>query len=173
MELNITDIKAQSLTALKAIATRFNIVPTGDRRLKSTWISAIVTAAQEIAVETVEGAVQTAQEIVTYDNAVVAAHAINAVTRKVAKFSLKAVWSILLVSLALAVLAVEAYQDRRRVLVKIRMGVSYRVTRLKNGLHDRYQYLEMLGRLIFRVKLVQPVIDRRDRIRLVLQTAIN
>ncbi len=167
--INLADIQGQSLTALKSFAQTHGIIPTGDRRLKSTWIVAI----QEIASETIEGAVKTIQSIATYDNAVATANAVNVITRKSANFTIKAAWSVLLVSLALAMLAVEAYQDRRRVVVKIRMGVSYRVTRLKNGLHDRYQYLEMLGRLIFRVKLVQPVLDRRDRIRSVLQTAIN
>ena len=159
--MNLSTISTATIANLKSFARANNLLPTGDLRLKSTWLEVVqtfLTAAQEIAQETIEGAVQLVQEIATYDNA-----------RRVAKFTLKAMWSVFLVSIALVMLLVEAFQNRQKVMLIIREGVENRVKRLVL----RYRHLELVGRLALKFTIVQPVLYRRDRVRLIIRNAIS
>jgi len=159
--MNLSTISTATIANLKSFARANNLLPTGDLRLKSTWLEVVqtfLTAAQE-----------TFQEIATYDNAVIAANTLNVVIRRGAKFTLKAAWSILLVSIALVMLLVEAFQNRQKVMLIIREGVENRVKRLVL----RYRHLELVGRLALKFTIVQPVLYRRDRVRLIIRTAIS
>jgi len=159
--MNLSTISTATIANLKSFARANNLLPTGDLRLKSTWLEVVqtfLTAAQEAF-----------QEIATYDNAVIAANTLNVVIRRGAKFPLKAAWSILLVSIALVMLLVEAFQNRQKVMLIIREGVENRVKRLVL----RYRHLELVGRLALKFTIVQPVLYRRDRVRLIIRTAIS
>ena len=159
--MNLSTISTATIGNLKSFARANNLLPTGDLRLKSTWLEVVqtfLTAAQEIA-----------QEAFTYDHAVQAANTLNVVTRRVVKFTLKAMWSIFLVSIALVMLLVEAFQNRQKVMLIIREGVENRVKRLVL----RYRHLELVGRLALKFTIVQPVLYRRDRVRLIIRTAIS
>jgi len=159
--MNLSTISTATIANLKSFARANNLLPTGDLRLKSTWLEVVqtfLTAAQE-----------TFQEIATYDNAVIAANTLNVVIRRGAKFTLKAAWSILLVSIALVMLLVEAFQNRQKVMLIIREGVENRVKRLVL----RYRHLELVGRLALKFTIVQPVLYRRDRVRLIIRNAIS
>ena len=123
----------------------------------------------DIKSQTTAIAVQTFQETFTYDRAVIAANTLNVITRRVVKFTLKAMWSIFLVSIALVMLLVEASQNRQKVMLIIREGVESRVKRLVL----RYRHLELVGRLALKFTIVQPVLYRRDRVRLIIRTAIS
>jgi len=123
----------------------------------------------DIKSQTTAIAVQTFQEIATYDNAVQAANTLNVVIRRGAKFTLKSLWSVFLVSIALVMLLVEASQNRQKVMLIIREGVENRVKRLVL----RYRHLELVGRLALKFTIVQPVLYRRDRVRLIIRTAIS
>ena len=159
--MNLSTISTATIANLKSFARANNLLPTGDLRLKSTWLEVVqtfLTAAQEAF-----------QEIATYDNAVQAANKLNVVIRRGAKFTLKAAWSILLVSIALVMLLVEAFQNRQKVMLIIREGVENRVKRLVL----RYRHLELVGRLALKFTIVQPVLYRRDRVRLIIRNAIS
>ena len=159
--MNLSTISTATIANLKSFARANNLLPTGDLRLKSTWLEVVqtfLTAAQEAF-----------QEIATYDNAVIAANTVNVVIRRGAKFPLKAAWSILLVSIALVMLLVEAFQNRQKVMLIIREGVENRVKRLVL----RYRHLELVGRLALKFTIVQPVLYRRDRVRLIIRNAIS
>jgi len=159
--MNLSTISTATIANLKSFARANNLLPTGDLRLKSTWLEVVqtfLTAAQEIA-----------QEAFTYDHAVIAANTLNVVIRRVAKFTLKTLWSVFLVSIALVMLLVEAFQNRQKVMLIIREGVENRVKRLVL----RYRHLELVGRLALKFTIVQPVLYRRDRVRLIIRTAIS
>ena len=160
--MNLSTISTATLSTLKSFARANNLLPTGDLRFKSTWLEVVqtfLTAAQEIAQETIEGAVQLAQETFTYDNAVIAANTLNVVTRKSLKFTLKAMWNILLVSIALTCIAVDLWQDR----VETKAFLAQVLCHVKTKVKDRWIIWAEMGDAIVQVYVTEPVNQMRDR----------
>ena len=165
--MNLLTISTASIATLKSFARANNLLPTGDLRLKSTWLEVVqtfLTAAQEIAQETVEGAVQLAQEIATYDNAVIAANTVNVITRRVVKFTLKAVWSVFLVSIALSCIALDLWQNRAETKAFLVQVMAHAKTKAIAKVKDRWVIWAETGDAIVQLHIIEPVNEMRDRI---------
>jgi len=165
--MNLSTISTASIATLKSFARANNLLPTGDLRLKSTWLEVVqtfLTAAQEIAQETVEGAVQLAQEIATYDNAVIAANTVNVITRRVVKFTLKAVWSVFLVSIALSCIALDLWQNRAETKAFLVQVMAHAKTKAIAKVKDRWVIWAETGDAIVQLHITEPVNEMRDRI---------
>jgi len=157
------NLSTLTLTQLKATAAKYAIQVDGDKRLRSTWENAIESAAEFIAAQVdavKDAAIELAQEVFTYDNAVIAANTVNVITRKSLKFTLKAVWSILLVSIALTCIAIDLWQDRaetKAFLVQV-------LSRAKTKVKDRWTIWTEMGDAIVQLYVTEPVAEMRDRL---------
>lgn len=108
------NLSTLTLTQLKAAAAKYALQVDGDKRLRSTWENAIESAGEFIAAQVdavKDAAIELAQETLTYDNAVIAANTVNVITRKSLKFTLKAMWSILLITIALGMSAADTWHQ--------------------------------------------------------------
>ena len=108
---------------------------------------------------------QKAQEVFTYDNAVIVAHTVNAITRKSLKFTLKAAWSILLVSIALTCIAIDFWQDR----AETKAFLSQVLTHVKAKVRDRWTIWTEMGEAIVQLYIAEPVDEMRDRLLLLFE----
>ena len=165
--MNLSTISTAKLSEIKDFCRLNNLEVLGDLRHRQTWIDAarsFLTAAQEIAQETVEGAVQLAQEIVTYDNAVIAANTIKVITRKSIKFTLKAVWSVFLVSIALSCIALDLWQDRAETKAFLVQVMAHAKTKAIAKVKDRWVIWAETGDAIVQLHITEPVNEMRDRI---------
>ena len=156
------NLSTLTITQLKATAAKYALQVDGDKRLRSTWENAIESAGEFIAaqVDAVKDAtIELAQKTFTYDNAVIAANTLNAVTRKSIKFTLKAVWGILLVSISLTCIAVDLWQDR----VETKAFLAQVLSRVKNKVKDRWIIWTEMGDAIVQVYVAEPVNQMRDR----------
>lgn len=197
MQLN--ELTTAKLAQIKAFCRANNIEILGDLRHKQTWIDAaqaFLTATAEqvkesaialrqeaitLAQETVEGAIECVREVVTYDNAVIVANATNAWTRKALKFLAMTVWNTFLVSIALAMLAIDAYRDRQRVKAdllaycKVRLNIKTSVKSLSERFRwfvwYKYLFLRFHGDMTLRSNVVTPILNHRDRIRSMARAA--
>ena len=150
--MNLSTISTATIANLKSFARANNLLPTGDLRLKSTWLEVVqtfLTAAQEVA-----------QEIATYDNAVIAANTVNVITRKSLKFTLKAVWGVLLVSIALVCIVIDLWQDR----AETKAFLSQVLTHAKTKVKDRWTIWTEMGDAIVQLYVTEPVAEMRDRL---------
>lgn len=156
------NLSTLTLTQLKATAAKYALQVDGDKRLRSTWENAIESAGEFIAAQVdavKDAAIELAQKTFTYDNAVIAANTVNVVTRKSLKFTLKAMWNILLVSIALTCIAVDLWQDRaetKAFLVQV-------LSRAKNKVKDRGIIWTEMGDAIVQMTVTEPVNQMRDR----------
>ena len=169
------NLSTLTLTQLKAAAAKYALQVDGDKRLRSTWENAIESASEFIAskVDAVkDAAIELAQETLTYDNAVIAANTVNVVTRKSLKFTLKAVWSILLITIALGMLAIESYKNRQQIGLTIRTDATARINLWKHQARYQYAFLRTYGHSVFRRNVVKPVLSRRDQIRETMKSAL-
>lgn len=161
------NLSTLTLTQLKAAAAKYALQVDGDKRLRSTWEQAIESASEFIAAQ-----VDAVKDALTYDNAVLAANTVNFVTRKSLKFTLKAVWSVFLVSIALVMLAIEAYKNRQQIGLTIRTDATARLNLWKHQSRYQYAFLRTYGRSVFRRNVVKPVLSRRDQIRETMKSAL-
>ena len=165
--MNLSTISTASIATLKSFARANNLLPTGDLRLKSTCLEVVqtfLTAAQEIAQETIEGAVQLAQEIATYDNAVIAANTVNVITRKSIKFTAQSLWSVLLVSIALSCIALDLWQDRAETKAFLVQVLSHAKTKAISKAKDRWVIWTEMGDAIVQLHITEPVNEMRGRV---------
>ena len=138
------NLSTLTLTQLKATAVKYALEVSGDKRLRSTWENAIESAAEFIAAQVdaaKDAAIALAQKTFTYDNAVIAANTVNIITRKSIKFTLKAVWGALLVSIALACIAVDLWQDR----AETKAFLAQVLTHVKTKVKDRWTIWTEMG----------------------------
>ena len=159
------NLSTLTLTQLKATAAKYAIQVDGDKRLRSTWENAIESAAEFIAAQVdavKDAAIALAQETLTYDNAVIAANTLNVITRKSIKFTLKAVWSILLVSIALTCIAIDLWQDR----AETKAFLTQVLTHVKTKVRDRWTDWTDMGVGIVQLYITEPVDEMRDRLSL-------
>ena len=105
-------------------------------------------------------AVQTFQETFTYDRAVIAANTLNVITRRVVKFTLKAMWSIFLVSIALTCIAIDLWQDRAETKAFLVQVLTHAKTKVK----DRWTIWTEMGDAIIQLYIAEPVAEMRDRL---------
>ena len=174
--MNLSTISTASIATLKSFARANNLLPTGDLRLKSTWLEVVqtfLTAAQEIAQETIEGAVQLAQEIATYDNAVIAANTVNVITRKSIKFTAQSLWSVLLVSIALSCIALDLWQNRAETKAFLVQVMAHVKTKAIVKVKDRWVIWTEMGDAIVQLHITEPVNEMRDRINADLAVLLN
>jgi len=161
--MNLSTISTAKLSEIKDFCRLNNLEVLGDLRHRQTWIDAarsFLTAAQE----TIEGAVQLAQEIATYDNAVIAANTVNVITRRVVKFTLKAVWSVFLVSIALSCIALDLWQDRAETKAFLVQVMAHAKTKAIAKVKDRWVIWAETGDAIVQLHITEPVNEMRDRI---------
>ena len=157
------NLSTLTLTQLKTTAVKYALQVDGDKRLRSTWENAIESAAEFIAAQVdavKDAAIALAQETLTYDNAVIAANTLNVITRKSIKFTLRAAWGILLVSIALICIAVDLWQDRaetKAFLVQV-------LTHAKTKVRDRWTDWTDMGDEIVEMYVTDPVDEMRDRL---------
>jgi hypothetical protein len=100
--MNLTDIKSQSISSLKAAAQKLGILVEGDRRFKSTWVTAIqefLISAQEVASKAVAAAT-TPEAIESYKVGAVIA----------AKFAYRVFVISILLTVALGMASRDAWQ---------------------------------------------------------------
>jgi len=157
------NLSTLTLTQLKATAVKYALQVDGDKRLRSTWENAIESAAEFIAAQVdavKDAAIALAQETLTYDNAVIAANTLNVITRKSIKFTLKAVWSILLVSIALTCIAIDLWQDRAETKAFLSQALTHAKTKVK----DRWSIWTEMGDAIVQLYVTEPVAEMRDRL---------
>lgn len=169
------NLSTLTLTQLKAAAAKYALQVDGDKRLRSTWEQAIESAGEFIAAQVdavKDAAIELAQETFTYQNAVLAANTVNVWTRKSLKFTLKAVWSVFLVSIALVMLAIEAYKNRQQIGLTIRTDAKARINLWKYQSRYQYAFLRTHGHSVFRRNVVKPVLSRRDQIRETMKSAL-
>ena len=162
------NLSTLTLSQLKATAAKYAIQVDGDKRLRSTWENAIESAAEFIAAQVdavKDAAIALAQKNLTYDNAVIAANTVNVITRKSLKFTLKAVWSILLVSIALTCIAIDFWQDR----AETKAFLSQVLTRAKAKARDRWVIWQEMGDAIVQLYIAEPVNEMRDRLSLLFE----
>jgi len=158
------NLSTLTLTQLKATAVKYALEVSGDKRLRSTWENAIESAGEFITAQ-VEAVKDAAIETFTYDNAVIAANTVNAITRKSLKFTLKAVWSVLLVSIALTCIVIDLWQDRaetKAFLVQV-------LSRAKTKVRDRWNIWNEMGDAIIQLYIAEPVDEMRDRLSLLFE----
>ena len=159
--MNLSTISTATIATLKSFARANNLLPTGDLRLKSTWLEVVqtfLTAAQE-----------TFQEIATYDNAVIAANTVNVITRKSLKFTLKAAWSILLVSIALTCIALDLWQNRAETKAFVVQVMAH----VKTKVQDRWAIWTEMGGAIVQIHITEPVNEVRDRLNTAKSALLN
>ena len=157
------NLSTLTLTQLKATAVKYALQVDGDKRLRSTWEDAIESATEFIAAQVdavKDAAIALAQETLTYDNAVATANAVNAITRKSLKFTLKAVWGVLLVSIALTCIAIDLWQDR----AETKAFLTQVLTRVKAKVRDRWTDWTEMGDAIVQLYITEPVAEMRDRL---------
>lgn len=178
--MQLSTLATAPLAQIKSFARKNNILPTGDLRRRATWESAVqsfLSAAVEVAQETVEGAIECIREVATYDNAVIAANAVHTWTRGSIKFTAKAAWTFILVAIALACIAVDLWQNQaetKDVLVSVYRRFAIRI-------RDRWVIWREMGDAAFQlhvtekinVRVVQPILDHRARIRSMARAAIH
>ena len=155
------NLSTATIANLKSFARDNNLLPTGDLRLKSTWLEVVqtfLTAAQEIAQETIEGAVQLAQKTFTYDNA-----------RKSLKFTLKAAWSIFLVSIALTCIALDLWQNRAETKAFVFQVMAH----VKTKVQDRWVIWSEMGGAIVQIHITEPVNEMRERLNTAKSALLN
>ena len=165
--MNLSTISTAKLSEIKDFCRLNNLEVLGDLRHRQTWIDAarsFLTAAQEIAQETVEGAVQLAKEIATYDNAVIAANTVNVITRKSIKFTAQSLWSVFLVSIALTCIALDLWQDRAETKAFLVQVLSHAKTKAIVKVKDRWVIWSEMGDAIVQLHIIEPVNEMRDRI---------
>jgi len=153
------NLSTLTLTQLKATAAKYAIQVSGDKRLRSTWENAIESAGEFIAAQ-VDAVKDATIATFTYDNAVIAANAVNVITRKSLKFTLKAAWGVLLVSIALTCIAIDLWQDR----VETKAFLSQALNHVKAKVKDRWVIWTEMGGAIIRMYVAEPVDGMRDRI---------
>ena len=127
----------------------------------------------DIKSQTTAIAVQTFQEIATYDNAVIAANTLNVVTRRVVKFTLKAMWSVFLVSIALSCIALDLWQNRaetKAFLVQVMANVK---TKAIAKVKDRWVIWTEMGVSIVQIHITEPVNEMRDRLNTAKSALLN
>ena len=107
-----------------------------------------------------DAAIELAQKTLTYDNAVVAANTVNAWTRKSLKFALRAVWGVLLVSIALTYIAIDFWQDRAETKAFLIQALTHAKTKVR----DRWSIWTEMGEAIIQLYIAEPVAEMRDRI---------
>jgi len=159
------NLSTLTLSQLKATAAKYAIQVSGDKRLRSTWENAIESAGEFIAaqVDAVKDAtIALAQKTFTYDNAVIAANTVNVITRKSLKFALKAVWGVLLVSIALVCIAIDLWQDRAETKAFLIEVLTHAKTKVK----DRWSIWTEMGDEIIQLYITEPVAEMRDRLSL-------
>lgn len=161
------NIKSASIAQLREFATNNQIVVEGDRRFRETFEKAIALflsakdAVAELVQETIAGAVECVQEVATYDNAVIAANFANVWSRRTTRFFAEFLWSAFLITIALVMLAIDVWQNRNEAIVQI----WERGAKLKRAIVFRYWKLRTEGYFVLQVRVVDPVLDWRDRIR--------
>jgi len=157
------NLSTLTLSQLKATAAKYALEVSGDKRLRSTWENAIESAAEFIAAQVdaiKDAAIELAQKTLTYDNAVVAANTVNAWTRKSLKFALRAVWGVLLVSIALTCIAIDFWQDRAETKAFLIQALTHAKTKVR----DRWSIWTEMGEAIIQLYIAEPVAEMRDRI---------
>ena len=161
------NLSTLTLTQLKATAAKYALQVDGDKRLRSTWENAIESAGEFIAAQVdavKDAAIALAQETFTYDNAVQAANTLNVVTRRVVKFTLKAMWSVFLVSIALSCIALDLWQNRaetKAFLVQVMANVK---TKAIAKVKDRWIIWTEMGDEIVQLHITEPVNEMRGRV---------
>ena len=153
------NLSTLTLSQLKATAAKYAIQVDGDKRLRSTWENAIESAAEFIAAQ-VDAVKDAAIATFTYDNAVTAANTVNVITRKSIKFTLKAVWSVLLVSIALTCIVIDLWQDRAETKAFLVQVLSH----VKTKVRDRWTIWTEMGDAIIQLYITEPVAEMRDRL---------
>ena len=159
--MNLSTISTASIATLKSFARANNLLPTGDLRLKSTWLEVVqtfLTAAQEIA-----------QKAFTYDRAVQAANKLNVVIRRGAKFTLKAMWSVFLVSIALTCIALDFWQNRAETKAFVVQVMAH----VKTKVQDRWAIWTEMGGAIVQIHITEPVNEMRDRLNTAKSALLN
>jgi len=162
------NLSTLTLTQLKATAVKYALEVSGDKRLRSTWENAIESAGEFIAAQVdavKDAAIELAQKTFTYDNAVIAANAVNVWTRKSLKFTLKAAWGILLVSISLTCIAIDLWQDR----AETKAFLSQVLTHVRTKVKDRWSIWTELGGAIIQLYISEPVTEMRDRLSLIFE----
>ena len=173
--MQLSNLPTATIASLKSFARANNLLPTGDLRLKATWLEAVtafLSAAVEIAQETIEGANECISEFAAYDNAVIAANTANVWARQSLHFTRKAIWNVFLVSIALVMLAIEAYKNRQQIGLTIRTDATARINLWKHQSRYQYAFLRTHGHSVFRRNVVKPVLSRRDQIRETMKSAL-
>ena len=158
------NLSTLTLSQLKATAAKYAIQVDGDKRLRSTWENAIESAAEFIAAQ-VDAVKDAAIATFTYDNAVTAANTVNVITRKSIKFTLKAVWSVLLVSIALTCIVIDFWQDRAETKAFLVQVLSH----VKTKVRDRWTIWTEMGDAIIQLYITEPVDEMRDRLSLIFE----
>jgi len=159
--MNLSTISTATIANLKSFARANNLLPTGDLRLKSTWLEVVqtfLTAAQEAF-----------QEIATYDNAVIAANTVNVITRKSLKFTAQSLWSILLVSIALTCIALDLWQNRAETKAFVFQVMAHAKTKVQ----DRWAIWTEMGGAIVQIHITEPVNEVRERLNAAKSALLN
>lgn len=165
--MQLSNITTASFVQVKSFVRANNIVPTGDLRRRDTWenaAKAFLTAAQDVAQETVEGAIECIRETLTYDNAVLAANTANVLVRR----SLRFFGSAILVAIALVCVAIETWQTREEVKTMMISLYRRQVSRVK----DRWVVLRERGNALLwwhvtervQSRVIRPTINYRQQI---------
>ena len=152
--MNLSTISTATIANLKSFARANNLLPTGDLRLKSTWLEVVqtfLTAAQE-----------TFQEIATYDNA-----------RRVVKFTLKAMWSVFLVSIALTCIALDLWQNRAETKAFLVQVMAHAKTKAIAKVKDRWVIWTEMGDAIVQIHITEPVNEMRERLNTAKSALLN
>lgn len=161
--MQVSEIKNAKIAQLKSFCTENEIVVEGNKRLRSTWESAIALyeatkeAALDLAKETVEGAVECIHEVATYDNAVIASRAVTVWTWKAIRFTAQSLWQTFLVTIALVAIVIDLWQDRaqtKAVMVQLYRRIALRI-------RDRWCIWCEMGEATIQVNVMEPI----DRIK--------
>lgn len=160
------NFKSASIAQLREFASTNNLVIEGDKRLRATYEKAIalfLSAKDEaiaLAKETVDGAIECVKEHATYDNAVIVANTTAVWSRKGAIALTRILWSTLLITVALVVLTIEAFQKRDLVIVYVREERDRLVRWTRAKLHC----FQLIGWATVQYRAIRPVMDFRTRI---------
>jgi len=175
------NLSTLTLAQLKATADKYALQVDGDKRLRSTWENAIESAGEFIAAQ-VDAVKDAAIETFTYDNAVIAANTLNAVTRGVVKFTLKAFIVSCLLAIALGMSAADTWHQFKEwlegqdltpsqpvaVIKLITSKVRKRINRFSVHCYDRLQdWIEaqtIKAWYAVDENAIQPAQEFRDRI---------
>ncbi|NDJ19474.1 hypothetical protein [Myxacorys almedinensis] len=169
--MQLSNLATASIAQIKQFVRAHNLVPTGDLRRRETWEEAAKAILSATVEQVKEAAIASIREVATYDNAVIAANAVYTGLRK----TLKAVWSIVLVAIALACIAIDLWQNQEEVRSALMTIYRRQVSRM----HDKWCMWREMGEAAVQLhvteridaRIVQPVLNHRDRIRAMARAA--